>query len=292
MGIELTGTNAVRAMKNQAPGGGSDSVLEAFSQVSSIRACGAGTFDGQISGAWTIAGKPNGGYLLALLGRAASALTNSGDVVAASAHYLRSPAPGPVEIEGVLLRRGRSISQVRARMSQGGRLCVESLMSISELDPSTAPHWDAGVPDGQVLPFDDCIRLKPVTPDGSRVAMFDQVDVRLDPEWSGVMNGRPSGRGQLRGWLKLLGEESFDPISLLYAVDALPPPTFDTDFIDMVSTAELTVYVRAIPAPGPVRIAARARLIDPRWVDHTCDVWDGTGRLVAQATQLARRPLG
>jgi len=265
------------------------SVLEVFSQVSSIRTRAAGTFDAEISGEWTIVGKPSGGYLLALLGRAASSLTDSGHVVAASAHYLRSPDPGPVEIAGELLRRGRSISQVRARMSQGGRPCVEALVSTSELDPSAAPRWDAGVPDIQQVPFDDCIRLEPVTPvPGFRIPMLDQVDLRLDPELSGVPKGCPSGRGQLSGWLKLLGEESFDPISLLYAVDAFPPPTFDTDFSDMLTTAELTVYVRAIPAPGPVRIVSRVRLIDPRWVDETCDVWDGTGRLVAQATQLAK----
>jgi hypothetical protein len=284
--------NVLHTMTNQAPGDALDSVLEAFAQVSSIRACGPGIFEAEISREWTIASKPNGGYLLALLGRAALALNGSGDVIAASAHYLRSPAPGPVEIEGELLRRGRSISQVRARISQGGRLCVEALMTTSQLAPATAPCWDTGIPDVQVVPFDDGIRLKPVTPDGSKVAMFDQVEVRLDPEWSGVMNGRASGRGELRGWLKLPLQENFEPISLLYAVDALPPPTFDTDFIDMVSTAELTVYVRAIPAPGPVRIVTRARLIDPQWVDHTCDVWDGTGRLVAQASQLAKRLLG
>jgi hypothetical protein len=285
-------TDGAHNTTNQASGGAPDSVLEAFAQVSSIRARGARTFEAEISREWTIASKANGGYLLALLGRAAVALNGSGDVVAASAHYLRSPAPGPVEIEGELLRRGRSISQVRARISQGGRLCVEALMSTSQLAPSAAPCWDTGIPDVQIVPFDDGIRLKPFTPDGSRVAMFDQVEVRLDPEWSGVMNGRPSGRGELRGWLRLPLQENFDPVSLLYAVDALPPPTFDTDFIDMVSTAELTVYVRAIPAPGPVRIVTRARLIDSQWVDHTCDVWDETGRLVAQATQLAKRPRG
>jgi acyl-coenzyme A thioesterase PaaI-like protein len=279
-------------MTNQASGAGQDLALEVFSQVSSIRARAAGTFDAEISGEWTTAGNPNGGYLLALLGRAASALTGSGRVVAASAHYLRSPVPGPAEIEGELLRRGRSISQVRVRMSQGGRPCVEALVSTGELDPSTTPRWDAGVPEIPCVPFDDCIRLAPVTPHGFRVAMFDQVDARLDPEWSGGPKGHPSGRGQLRGWLKLPGQESFDPISLLYAVDAFPPPTFDTDFSDMVSTAELTAYVRAVPAPGPVRIVNRARLIDAQWVDHTCDVWDGTGRLVAQATQLAKVPSG
>lgn len=276
-------------MTNQASSVGSASVLEVFSQASSVRGGAAGTFDAEISGEWTIAGKPNGGYLLALLGRAASSLTDSGHVVAASAHYLRSPDPGPVEIEGELLRRGRSISQVRARMSQGGRPCVEALMTTSELDPSAAPRWDVGVPGIQHVPFDDCIRLPPVTPDGVAVAMMDQVDLRLDPESSGMASGRPSGRGQLRGWLKLLGGESFDPISLLYAVDAFPPTTFDIDF-SWVFTVELTAYVRAIPAPGPVRIVSRARLIDAQWVDETCDVWDGTGRLVAQAVQLAKVP--
>jgi len=280
-------------MTDQESGVGPASVLEVlFSQASSVRARVAGIFDAEVSGEWTAGGKPNGGYLLALLGRAASSLTDSGHVVAASAHYLRSPDPGSVEIDGELLRRGRSISQVRVRMSQSGRPCVEALMSISELDPSAAPRWDVGVPDVQHVPFDDCVRLEPSTPDGLRVSMFDQVDLRLDPELIGITSGRPSGRGQVRGWLKLLGEESFDPISLLYAVDALPPPTFDTDFNSMVSTIELTAYVRAMPAPGAVRIVKRARLIDLRCVDETCDVWDGTGRLVAQATQLAKVPHG
>jgi acyl-coenzyme A thioesterase PaaI-like protein len=70
-------------------------------------------------------------------------------------------------------------------------------------------------------------------------------------------------------------------------VDAFPPPSFDTPVTNMVTTVELTTYIRAIPAPGPVRVVSRARLIDPQCVDETCDIWDVTGRLVAQATQLA-----
>jgi acyl-coenzyme A thioesterase PaaI-like protein len=267
---------------------GSASALAVFSQASSVRPRAAGAFDAEVSGGWTIGGRPNGGYLLALLGRAASSLTDSGDLVAASAHYLRSPDPGPVEIDGEVLRRGRSMSQVRARISQGGRSCVEGLISTSELDPSAVPRWDVGVPDVPLVPFEDCIRLRPATPDGIPVAMLNQVDLRLDPESSGMMTGRPSGQGQLRGWLELLGEEGFDPISLMYAVDAFPPATFDTESACWMSTVEMTAYVRAVPAPGPVRIVSRVRLIDPQWVDQTCDVWDGTGRLVAQATQLAK----
>lgn len=265
--------------------------LEVFSQVSSVRTRVAGTFEAEVSGEWTIRGKPSGGYLLALLGRAASSLTDPARVIAASARYLRSPEPGPVEIQGELLRRGRTISQVRTRMSQGGRPCVEALISTSELDPSAAPRRVAGVPDGQQVPFDDCTRMTSVSSDGFDMPMFDQVDLRLEPESSGLMTGRPSGRGDLRGWLRLPGEEGFDCISLLYAVDAFPSAMFDIE-ITWVSTVALTAYVRAIPAPGPVRIVCRARLADPQWIDETCDVWDGTGRLVAQATQLLRMPLG
>ncbi len=80
---------------------------------------------------------------------------------------------------------------------------------------------------------------------------------------------------------------AFDPISLLYAVDAFPPATFDIATTGWVATLELTAYVRALPAPGPLRVVSKARLVDGPWVDQACDVWDSTGRLVVQAIQLA-----
>ena len=50
--------------------------------------------------------------------------------------------------------------------------------------------------------------------------------------------------------------------------------------------------MRALPAPGPVRILQRAQLIDARRVDESCYVWDRLGRLVAHGTQLAGIRLG
>jgi hypothetical protein len=266
--------------------------IEAFSAATAIRARTAEIFDAEVSEEWTaVAGRPGGGYLLAIVGRAASAL-GSGTVIAASAHYLSSPRPGPVEVAAELLRRGRHIGQVRARLSQDGRPCLEALMSIGELDPSAVPRWDRGAPDYQPVPLEECIRLAPVTPDGRRAAVFDQVRACLDPESAGLLRGHPSGRGQVRGWLALPGQESFDPVSLLYAVDALPPPTLDTEFNAMVATITLTAYTRAVPAPGPVWISSYARLIDQQCADQICDVWDATGRLVAHATQLSLVPPG
>ena len=72
----------------------------------------------------------------------------------------------------------------------------------------------------------------------------------------------------------------------------LPPATFDIEFSGWVPTLELTVYVRAQPAPGPVRVLQRAQLITGGRVDQTCLIWDRTGRLVAEGTQLAAIRLG
>jgi hypothetical protein len=258
-----------------------------FDDVSALAVSGANRFDAEVSPEWTIAGKPNGGYLLAMLGRAAASVSAHEHVIAASAHYLHTPQPGVVVIEAEVLRDGRSTSQVRARMSQHGKTCVEALLSTSQLDATVAPYWTRGLPEISQVAYADCARLVPHTPDGSRVAILDHVEVRLEPASSGFTTGSPGGRGELRGWLALPDDEAFDPTSLLFAVDAFPPATFDIEFTGWVPTLELTVYVRALPTLGPVRVLQRAQLIDAQRVDECCYVWDRTGRLVAHSSQLA-----
>jgi len=263
-----------------------------FFEVSGLAAAGPGRFKAGVDPAWTIGGKPNGGYLLAMLGRAAGAMSAHLHVISASAYYLHAPEPGPVLIDAQVLRQGRSASQVQARMSQQGRACVEALFITSEVDPGGTPYWERGLPQIPWLPYDECPRLIPVLPDGSSVAIMQQIEVRIDPGAAGFMRGEPSGRGELRGWLALRGGEDFDPAALLFAVDAFPPATFDIEFSGWVPTLELTAYVRALPAPGPLRVLQRAELIDGKRVDESCDVWDRTGRLVAQGRQLAGVRLG
>ena len=263
-----------------------------FSAVSAVTQREPGRFSAEIDPEWTIGAKPNGGYLLSILARAATTVSAHDHVTAASAHYLHSPEPGPVLIETELLRAGRSASQVRARMEQDGRPCVEALITASQLAAGTTPFWDRGLPEPSRSAYEDCPRLIPSLPNGNRVAIMEQVEVRLEPDSMGFAAGRPSGRGELRGWLALPGAEAFNPAALLFAVDAFPPATFDIEFSGWVPTLELTAYVRAVPAPGPVRVLQRAQLIEAGRVDEACFVWDRTGRLVAQGTQLAGIRLG
>jgi hypothetical protein len=263
-----------------------------FATVSALTERTPGWFDAFVDKEWTIGGKPNGGYLLAMLGRAATATGPHPHVIAAGATYLRPPDPGPVVVAAEVLRAGRSASQVRARLLQDGQPCVEALLTTGTLSPDTAPYWTAGLPDPGDEPQEACVRIPGLTPAGVHVAIMDQVDLRITPATLGFGQGRPSGRGELRGWLALPGDEAFDPISLLFAVDAFPPATFEIEPTGWVPTLELTAYVRALPAPGPLRVLQRAQLVDAQRVDEACFVWDTTGRLVAQATQLAGIRLG
>ena len=95
------------------------------------------------------------------------------------------------------------------------------------------------------------------------------------------------GSGELRGWLRFADGTPFDPVGLLYVADAFPPATFTLGSVGWVPTLELTVYLRAVPAPGPLRVRQRVRALSAPVVDQVCEVWDSADRIVAQATQLA-----
>ena len=65
--------------------------------------------------------------------------------------------------------------------------------------------------------------------------------------------------------------------------DALPPVTFDLGRPGWAPTLELTVHVRAVPAPGWLKVSHRTRNVAGGMFEEDCEVWDSAGRLVAQS---------
>jgi hypothetical protein len=245
-----------------------------------------------ISAEWTIGGKPNGGYLLAAMARAAIASVASVEgpehphPITATATYVASPDPGPAQVETEVLRRGRRMSQARVRLVRDGAVFVEAAFTLGRLDGDAEPWW-TGVTAPDLPPFERCVRLPNVGPTGVDLPIMELVEIRLDPAVTGFASGEPGGRGELRGWLAFADGRAPDPLSLLYAVDAFPPATFDLAATGWVPTLSLSAYVRAVPAPGPLLVRQAALLVEDDLVDEVCQVWDSGGRLVAQATQLA-----
>lgn len=251
-----------------------------------------GRFLVEIDAGWTVGPKPNGGYLLALAARAAGGAAHAAgadhaDPLAATAHYVAAPDPGPAEVHTAILRTGRSASQVRATITQDGRACVDAVFTLGTLGDDIDAWWEADAP-AEVAPIESCVAMGP-NPTGAdfTVAIRDRSELWLDPADLGFMSGRPSGHADLRGWTSFRDGRPADPLALLYFVDSLPPATFDLVATGWVPTLTLTAYVRARPATGLLRIRQWARVVDDGRFDEGCDVWDSRGRLVAQATQLA-----
>lgn len=266
--------------------------MSTFDEASRVWAAASG-FAAELHPLWTVNGNPHGGYLMAILANAAIAAVKGRHPhpLASSAMYLAPPQAGPATISVEPLRQGRSASQVRARLSQDGTPKVDALFTLGLLQSSQTTWFDA--PPVEVAPFEECLRSPVKVPGTSvTVAMLDEVDQRIDiarvgegnPTAHGTIAG---GAGEMRGWLAFADGTPFDPVSLLYAADAFPPATFTLGSIGWVPTLELTVYVRAVPAAGPLRVRQRVRALTGSVVDQVCEIWDATDQVVAQASQLA-----
>lgn len=266
-----------------------------FDDATAVRARGDGrTFDVDIDDAWTIGpGRPNGGYLLAILGRAAvEAVGAAGGwqpyVVAANVTYVSSPAVAPAVVEIEVLRVGRTASQARARLLQAGAVVVDAMFTLGRLDDASMPWWGT-VPPVELAPEDEApVRTMPGPPGAADAGptIRDRVTIRFDPSSTAFTTGTPSGRGELKGWLRFADGRDHDPLSLLFCVDAFPPATFDLVMTGWVPTLNLTAYIRAVPAPGPLRMHFRAGVVQDGFADEVMEIWDSAGRLVAQSTQL------
>lgn len=258
-----------------------------FVEATAITQTGPGAFTADLDPLWTVVGKPNGGYLQAVAGRAAGVVAPRTQLLSATSSFIRTPRPDKVNVTTEVLRIGRTTTHVRARISQADEWCVETLVMLGTLaaEPPSGT-WLSGDRPPLRHPYAECARFQPPK-DIFPVDLLDQIEVRVEPESLGFAAGEPSGLGEIRGWLNLPGTPSFDPLALLLAADVLPPATFDIQLTGWVPTLSLSTYIRAIPAPGPVHITLRANVIAHGRVDETCTIRDSAGDLIAQSHQLA-----
>lgn len=243
------------------------------------------THDVDLPDTWAYgAGVLHGGWLLETLGAEALRHVGQPHPVAVSAHYVATPQVGPSSLVTEVLREGRSVATVRTSLVQEGRTKVEALVSCGTLPADAAPrHLD--VPLVRLPAPEDC-RESRSTPE-FRNGILEQLEVRLDPATAGFLDGAPGGSPEVRGWIRARDGREPDPLLLLTVADAMPPVTFDMGIVGWVPTVELTVLLRAVPAPGWLQVVQRARLVQAGWLDEECEVWDSAGRLVVQARQLA-----
>jgi len=256
-----------------------------------------GVYDIDLSAGWTIVNAVNGGYLLAVLGRALAHTLPHDDPFTVSAHYLTASRPGPAVVRTDVVRTGRTLSTGQASLFQyddQGRETerIRVLASYGDLDSLPDDVRTTARPPA-IPPVEQCFGPEdgPAPVDGGS-AIADRLMLKLDPSTLGWALGAPSGKGEMRAWFGLADGRDADPLSLLLAVDALPPTAFDLGLSGWVPTVELTVHVRCRPAPGPLRVSITTRNLAGGFLEEDAEVWDSADRLVAQSRQLARARLG
>ncbi len=268
------------------------SVFDAATAVSSLGPAD-GRYAADLSDGWLIGGGLNGGYLLATLARAVRAtLPDKPDPLAISAHYLSASRPGPAEVDVRVLREGGTVATAAAELRQGDDLRISALATYGDLVRLAGGPDDvrttASPPD---LPApDDCVPNSVAPVDLEAASLLQRFDMRFHPDDVGWAVGEPNDSGVMRAWFRLEDDRDPDPLSLLLVLDALPPVTFTYGAMGWAPTIELTAHVRALPAPGWLRVTHASRNMAGGLFEEDCEVWDSAGRLVAQARQLARMP--
>ncbi|MCP2334928.1 thioesterase family protein [Actinomadura rupiterrae] len=270
--------------------------MSRFGDATTVERIGEDRYRVDMDGGFGFAQALNGGYLMALLGRAAVEHSAHEHPVSTAASFLRVAKPGAAEIVVERRKSGRTTEMSRLTLVQNDAPVVDALITTATLDPDTEPVWTGDQPVPALPPVEACLGMdaapKPAGPkeglEGKDRGFADRVDMRFDPSTMGWLDGRPSGRLEARAWFRLHCGYEPDAYSMALAVDALPPVALNVDAKGWSPTVELTWHLRAVPAPGWLAVLGSGRLSAGGWFDEEVEIWDSAGRLVAQSRQLAR----
>jgi acyl-CoA thioesterase len=266
-----------------------------FERDSAVERVAPGRWRARLDRSWWIALGPNGGYMAAVLLRAIDAEVADADRAPRSltVHYVSRPESEDVEIVTSVVRAGRSLTTVAARMVQGERVIAVALAALSQPRRLREPIVlsEACLP--AVTPLARAERWQAAA--GSPAAEFHR---NLEMRWAAAVTPfSGSAAAHSAAWARLAEPVRPDaPVLALFA-DALPPAIFSvaTGFggIGPVPTIDLTIHFRApLPPAGVapddfVLLHFATRLVSEGFLEEDGEIWSADGTLLAQSRQLA-----
>jgi len=257
-----------------------------FSELTAVQRTGDDTFATTIDPSSFIVRGPNGGYLAAVLLRAMTQRVDDPTRAARSltVHYPAAPKAGPATITTEVVRLGRALATVTARLEQEGKPMAVAIAAFS-------PPWDS-----PAFADDDAPAVPPATDtpprnDGIALPFMAYWDQRFA---IGAPVGSSGDVAETGGWLRLREPEPVDAIVMAAMVDAWPPAIF-TKLANPnpVPTVDLTVHFRttlpASTAPPDEHVLVRFRTHTSAdgFLEEDSQVWATDGTLLAQSRQLA-----
>jgi len=250
-----------------------------------LRATGGGAWAGAVSEGWETPRGPLGGYVMAIVLRALAGAVEDPDRQPRSVtmHFLRVPAPGPIEVRATVEREGRSLSSASARLEQDGKLLGLALGAYSKAWES--PH----------LPAPPMPAVEPPEPER---APGRELPEAKPPEFVARLTMQHrfgpapfSGAdvGETGGWLGLREERPIDELAIAVLADAwFPAPWPRLAALAPAPTIDLTIHFRApLPVAGGLLLGRfRSSLVRDGFFDEDGELWAEDGTLVAQSRQL------
>jgi acyl-CoA thioesterase len=247
-------------------------------------------FGAVLDGRWDGHEGANGGFLLALATRAVGEVLPFPDPLVVSGFYLRPGSPGPAEIRTEVIRAGRTTAFGQASLCRDGKEMLRATAAYTDLAVAATGAAARGglsyasIRPPDLPPPDQCQVLHRVA--SVPITISERIEHRVTelPGW--VTRTPPSGDPVYQGWMRFTDGREPDLLSLPLFADAVAPAALELN-VRRMTTVELTVYLRARPAPGWLAYRTLTRYLADGYFEEDAELWDSAGRLVAQSRQLA-----
>ena len=241
-------------------------------------------FEALVSDRWNGLAGVNGGYLLALCTRALGRVLPFPDPLVVSAFFLRPGSCGPATVRAEVLRAGKTTAFGQAGLWRDGKEVCRATAAFTDL-AAAAQHAELTFTGGaapDLPPPEECFVLPPSGL--AEVTLPRRLEFRSTaaPGW---LDGQPSGDPVQEFWMRFRDGREPDITALPLLVDAAAPAVLEVGVLS--TTVQLTVHVRARPAPGWLACRAVTRFAAGGYNEEDFEIWDSAGALVAQSRQLA-----
>jgi acyl-CoA thioesterase len=253
----------------------------AFDADSRVTPAGTeGSYTAALTGRWNgTAGAVNGGYMLATCLRALARAMPFPDPVVVSGFFLRPGTAGPASIRTSVIRSGRTTAFGESVLAQDGKDVVRATAAFARLGRD-GPVFTDGAPPG-LPPPEDC---PGAPPSSGQPRIAERIEFR-SPGRPGWLTGRPSGRPASEFWMRFTDGRDADLLAVPLLVDSTAPAVLELGAGS--TTLQLTVHLRARPAPGWLACRAVTRFVGGGYHEEDFEIWDAADALVAQSRQLA-----
>jgi acyl-CoA thioesterase len=268
-------------------------------QLDTVRATGSpGAYRAELSDIWNCPVVPHGGLVTATvlraveleLGRPEQKLRSVTNMFASQVH------PGPVDIDVTILRHGRSMSQVSARVRNPDGDAGHALVALYGAERVGFEFTDVALP--EVPPPEECPSFRDPLPEGveerMHLSFWDYVEGRPalgTAPWEDVVR-TASDRA---AWYRfdeppMLDDGRLDPLALVTLCDTMPGAVSErlgrSDQPWVPPSGDLTVHVLGDARSEWVLAHNRARHCGEGYGSVEILLWDPAGTLVAYGTQV------